>query len=334
MISVIISIFNTESYLERCLQSIVNQFDESNGEIILIDDGSTDKSSEICNKYVNNFKFIRYFYQKNTGLSSARNLGIQKSHYEYLFFIDSDDYIESDIIKTINSYLDNNSFDILIFGISKLYTDNNSNIQSIRKLAIPNNRYSFTNPILALKFAIETYGFDCYACNKIIKKSLFIKNNIEFPIGKLYEDMYTIPKIILNAQNILFLNSYGYCYIIRNNSISNSKMNIKQFHNILSRIALLKYVDSYYYNKLLLVSIHKLVLNGFISTGYKMLNSKNNVLYFQKKMKRLLISYSKKYYIIMLKSLFSIQFVALLSYLITPNIFKYIYKIKYKNNNN
>ena len=111
---------------------------------------------------------------------------------------------------------------------------------------------------------------------------------------------------------------------------SNSKMNIKQFHNILSRIALLKYVDSYYYNKLLLVSIHKLVLNGFISTGYKMLNSKNNVLYFQKKMKRLLISYSKKYYIIMLKSLFSIQFVALLSYLITPNIFKYIYKIKYK----
>ena len=82
MISVIISIFNTESYLERCLQSIVNQFDESNGEIILIDDGSTDKSSEICNKYVNNFKFIRYFYQKNTGLSSARNLGIQKSHYE------------------------------------------------------------------------------------------------------------------------------------------------------------------------------------------------------------------------------------------------------------
>ena len=216
--SIIVPVYNVEEYLEKCLDSLVNQ-KYNNYEIIIVNDGSSDNSEKIIEKYKNKYKkLIKSYNKKNGGLSSARNYGIKKSTKEYLLFVDSDDYIELNTLEVLNKELLKNNSDIIVFNYNAIYKNYNvvintfnNNIKDISK------KYLIGNPS---------------ACNKLVKKELLIKNKIEFPEGLYYEDLATTPKFIKYTKNISFINEALYNYLVRDNSITNKSNYNKKMDDI------------------------------------------------------------------------------------------------------
>ena len=210
LISIIIPIYNTEKYLKRCLDSIINQ-SYKNLEIILIDDGSTDSSSNICKKYLKKDKRIKYFKKENGGLSSTRNYGLKKSSGKYIGFIDSDDVISIDMFLTLYNNLVKTSSDMSICEVVRFKENvefNNS------------NNYNIYNSKEVLKIILEDKKICNFAVNKLYKKELM--KDIEYPIGKYQEDVGTTYKFIKNAKKIVYSDSKLYGYYSRNNSITKS----------------------------------------------------------------------------------------------------------------
>lgn len=249
LLSIVIPVYNIDSYLNKCLDSIVYQV-KCNTEIILIDDGSCDKSSFICDYYSNKYDFIKVIHQLNSGLSFARNKGIELANGKYIWFIDGDDFIEPNSLEIIYKYL-NYDYDILVFN----YNIISNNISSI------NSFYNYNN--INTKYLLS----HCMVWNKVFKKELF--NNNLFPNNLVYEDLYLIPTLILKTNNIVFLNNYLYNYVKRSNSIKNSynRMNdrVLGVNNIYNKLNNKYYLETeylYIYN-LLLTSLIEEVNNKY-----------------------------------------------------------------------
>lgn len=216
-LSVIVPVYNVESYLKRCVDSILEQtFEEF--EVILVDDGSLDNSSEICNKYSESDKRVKVIHKKNGGLSSARNAGLNIAKGEYIAFIDSDDYVSKDMFKTMINLALSNNYDIVSCGFKRFY-ENSCNEPVCRGTI-----YKYSN-IEALSNYLLEYDnvnrkIDTVVWNKIYKRELF--NDITFPEGKIYEDGYVTYKLLYKANNIAHIDDELYYYFQRQDSISNS----------------------------------------------------------------------------------------------------------------
>lgn len=201
MISVIVPIYNVEPYLRQCIDSVLAQI-YTDLEILLVDDGSTDGSGTIADSYSD--PRIRVYHTTNRGLSAARNLGIEKSTGDYLFFIDSDDWIEPDAISTALSSID--TADILCFSSQPaIYTGHDAMI------AVLNNQISTA------------------AWEKMYKKKCF--SSIRFPEGRICEDTATIYKVFRESSQVKCINYCGYHYRYRSDSLSHThdKKNILDF---------------------------------------------------------------------------------------------------------
>lgn len=214
LLSVIIPIYNTNKYLAKCIDSVINQ-SYTNLEIILIDDGSTDNSLEICNKYKEIDPRIHVIHKVNGGLSDARNTGVSACKGDYLIFLDSDDYwLKDDFIEKA---IPKNDEDVAFFGHSILV---DSIIKEDNFVYSLNNYYpngcSFVEDILE-----KNHVFYWYAWRYIIKTSLWKNNDISFPVGEKYEDSATMYKPLLLANKVLVYKDNCYCYVIRSDSISN-----------------------------------------------------------------------------------------------------------------
>lgn len=213
LLSVIIPIYNTDKYLNKCIDSVINQT-YNNLEIILVDDGSTDKSPEICDYYGNNDNRIKVIHKKNGGLSDARNTGVSVSTGEYLVFLDSDDYWLD------NSFIENamplNEEDIVFFGHSN---SNGLKIEEDKFVYELNDSYSSGNDFVCdvLK---KDHVFYWYAWRYIIKASIWKDNKISFPVGENYEDSATMFKPLLLANKINVFKHCFYCYENREKSIT------------------------------------------------------------------------------------------------------------------
>lgn len=129
LISIIVPIYNVENYLQECLESILKQT-YKNFEVLLVDDGSTDNSANICKLYVEKDKRFKYFFKENGGLSSARNFGISNSKGEFLSFVDSDDIISNDFLETLYNNMINNEVKLSIVGYCNYY--NNGTTKNIK----------------------------------------------------------------------------------------------------------------------------------------------------------------------------------------------------------
>lgn len=210
LITIIVPIYNMEQYLDRCLNSIINQ-SYKNLEILLIDDGSTDNSSAICEKYQKKDKRIKYFKKENGGLSSARNYGIKKSIGKYIGFVDSDDVISQDMFLTLYNNLIKTSADMSICEVVRF----KDNVEFSNK-----NNISVYNSEETLKIILEDKKICNFAVNKLYKKELM--QNIEYPVGKYQEDVGTTYKFIKNAKKIVYSDSELYGYYSRDNSITKS----------------------------------------------------------------------------------------------------------------
>lgn len=227
-ISVIVPIYNTEKYLEKCINSLLNQNTHFSYEILLVNDGSTDNSYNLLNnKYKDKYKGkVRILNKVNGGLSSARNYGIRFSRGEFISFVDSDDYVSSDFIEILMKNAIINKADIVKCGYIEFNNDTGRKIRTIkyRREELNINSKKFTK--------IKGHGCMC-----IIKRELF--NDIRFPLGYLYEDMIMRFLIYPNCNKILLIDKPLYYYRINKNSLSRCITNKKNY-KCLSQYFLLK----------------------------------------------------------------------------------------------
>lgn len=214
MLSVIIPAYNVEKYIERCINSVLNQY-LKNIEIIVIDDGSKDKTSDICLKISENNKNIIYKKVQNGGCSAARNLGISMAKGKYIAFLDSDDWVDSDMYINMIEEAEKNQADIVICGFKKL--DENENLLSTVKIPKRNNKNEYIDC---------TTEWFASPCNKIYKRDLLEKNNIRFLLN-IYtgEDMFFNFISFFYSKDIISLDEPYYNYFMNQNSVSNNYKN-------------------------------------------------------------------------------------------------------------
>lgn len=205
--SIIVPVYNTEKYLKRCLDSIKSQTFKDY-EVIIVNDGSTDNSSDIISKY--SYKVIN---QENQGLSMARNNGVKTSIGDYLIFLDSDDYIEKDLLEEINNSLSNNP-DLVRYQIKEVF-DNKSDI-NYEEISFDNK-----NGVEAFKL-ITNYHFVENAWAYAIKREFYLKEKFSFKKGTYHEDFGLMPLVIIKSKIVNSINYVGYCYYQRDGSIMNS----------------------------------------------------------------------------------------------------------------
>lgn len=196
-VSIVVPIFNSSRYLTRCIESLTSQTFK-NLEIILVDDGSTDNSLEICNFYKLKDTRIKIIHKENGGLSEARNSGLDYAVGEYIIFVDSDDYCDKEFVLKMYSEIESFKSEIVICGVSIDYISNNySYIKSI------DNKYYFgQSEISELVYKLDEVGLLNYAWNKIYKKSILVENNLTF-------EKNAVPgeDIIFNSKYFQLINS-------------------------------------------------------------------------------------------------------------------------------
>ena len=212
LISVIIPVYNIEKLLSKCIESVISQT-YSNIEIILIDDGSTDSSGNICDEYLSKDSRIKVFHKKNGGLSSARNYGIKESTGNYLFFLDSDDFVDSNIIKKLYKNLIDTNSNISISNRINYYDNGKKYVRFYN-----GNDVKIFNKMESLEEMNLYNYFDMSSCGKIFEKKLF--DDILFPEEKLCEDYYIMYKIIDKCSSIVYVPDVYYYYYQRFGSIS------------------------------------------------------------------------------------------------------------------
>lgn len=220
-ISVIVPVYNVEKYLDQCIQSIIHQT-YINLEIILVDDGSTDQSGSICDKYAGMDQRIKVIHKENGGLSSTRNKGFQFATGDYVLFIDSDDFYEKkDGIEILVQSISNNPVDILNFHLKKYNEDNEAYKQVFNEIFV-DELYKIKNYEEKLMWLIKNSQYISSACNKLIKRQFLIENQLFFEEGILSEDIEWSLKLMITAKSIGISNLDFYVYRQRNNSITHS----------------------------------------------------------------------------------------------------------------
>lgn len=220
MITVIVPVYNVEKYLKKSINSIRNQT-HTNLEIIIVDDGSTDGSGVLCDKFAKDDKRIRVIHKKNGGLSDARNCGIDLASGNLISFIDSDDYIRENMIEKLYTNLVNNSADISACGYEMVYPEYAVTICEGDGVQVYSSEEAF-------KMLLHKKNLGVIACNKLYKKRLF--QSIRYPFGKSFEDISTTYKLLAVSDKIVYDPVPLYFYVQRLDSINGINFKSKHFN--------------------------------------------------------------------------------------------------------
>ncbi|WP_230266533.1 glycosyltransferase family 2 protein [Allobaculum fili] len=220
-IAVVIPVYNVEKYISKCIESVCTQ-SYPNLEIILVDDGSTDSSGEICDAYQKKDDRIRVFHTPNRGLSAARNYGVQQSESNWVIFIDSDDFVTSRYVEDLNTIRLKAGSEISVTQVKKINEESAAYIYSqsgLSKLAAPDIVKMTVSDALANMYYRK--GIPIYAPGKLYLKSILTKH--PFRIGEQYEDLSIMHHLFSEANAIGFAQVENYYYLQRPFSIVNSK---------------------------------------------------------------------------------------------------------------
>lgn len=219
-VSIIVPVYNVEKYLKRCLDSLINQSID-NYEIILVNDGSLDRSQDIIDEYVKKYsKKIKAFRKENGGQASARNFGIANAEGEYLGFVDSDDYIDLNMFEKMYDMAVENNADIVTCNY-KIFNESTQETE--------NYDLKVDNQNIVRDFIIKQPAI----WNKLVKRKIFVENNLKFPEGIIYED-YALTPLIAPLGKIVHTNEHLYYYVVRDNSTMTQKKFNKKFHDIIT----------------------------------------------------------------------------------------------------
>lgn len=224
LISVIVPVYNVEKYIDKCIKSIISQ-DYTNLEIWLVDDGSTDSSGEVCDKYAESDQRIIVIHKDNGGLSDARNVALDRMQGKYVLFIDSDDYIEKNYISYLYMLLKDYQSDISICNFKYVNEKGQilNNPEDTGKI-VQYSKEEALDKILQGKEINTSASMKLYCCD--------IFKNIRYPKGKLYEDVATTYKTILRANRVVYGDYSGYVYLCRGGSITKRKFTEKRMDAI------------------------------------------------------------------------------------------------------
>lgn len=200
-LSIIVPVYKVEQTLDECVGSIVRQT-FTDWELILVDDGSPDLCGEMCNKWAQRDNRIRVIHKKNGGLSDARNAGIDVATSPFITFVDSDDFLRDDTFQEVLRLFDRyDACDIVEYPILERYGSSAESLLTFQEKCYER--------AIDYWYSEEAYRH-CFACNKIYRRNLF--EDTRYPIGRLYEDILTLPQLLMKARSVIVCNQGLYYY--------------------------------------------------------------------------------------------------------------------------
>ena len=225
-ISIIVPVYNVEKYLSKCIDSILNQT-FNNFELILVDDGSTDSSIQICDEYRMKDKRIKVIHKQNGGLSSARNAGLDIALGKYIGFVDSDDFIHKNMYQLLYSNLTKYNGDISICRFGRIFDgEKSTNIEDSCNVKVTEmTGYNALENLYNDKFLDFIVAW-----NKLYKREIF--KDIRYPVGKIHEDEFIIHRILYESKKVIYIDKILYYYYQRDNSIMGKKFNLKSIDRV------------------------------------------------------------------------------------------------------
>lgn len=221
LISIIVPIYNSEKYLKKCVNSIINQT-YKDLEIILVDDGSSDTCPKICDEFAELDNRIVVLHKKNEGVSAARNSGLDIAKGEYIGFVDSDDYIAPDMYEMLLIRILKDGSDMACCNYLQVDEENE---------LFPNQELTLQDECLSAQEAMQYFllygGYYVVPVNKLCKKNIY--QTLRFPVGKRYEDLRIIHEIIFQCKRISHINKALYYYVRRSDSFTMNEFNVGKF---------------------------------------------------------------------------------------------------------
>lgn len=308
--SFLVPVYNGQHYIEKCLNSLLNQTYKKPYEIIVVDDGSKDDTYKILKKIQKNNNNIKVYRRENHGISSTRNYLVSKCNSDYFIFVDSDDYVDKNLLKEVNKNIKNSRIDILKYQTTIVDVNGNT----IKQYEGDNFNLSGQE---AFKTLVHKKNFFDVVWMYAFNKKFWMNHNFQFYDKLLHEDFGLIPYVILCAKKIVSINYNGYFYVQTNNSIMRTNNDEKEiikakhllilFDNLKKNVYKLKLkkevldlFNSYAANALLLKanSVPAKYLNEYISElkkreVYKLLLN-NSII---RKIKKMCVKYNIKLYI-------------------------------------
>lgn len=219
IVSVIIPVYNVEKYLNTCLKSVVRQ-SYADLEIIIIDDGATDSSSKICDRWSNVDERVNVYHYGNGGLSVARNRGLEKATGEFVVFLDSDDYLIDNAVEEMVRIIEKKDADVVFFNWKNVLEDGTDpeSIQHDKVLGVSFPDTQVVNSARALEYLFSR-RFENYAPMRMVRRKFYEKIEFNFPEHRLFEDVATTYRVIGESEKVVFLNKKLYRYLQRDDSI-------------------------------------------------------------------------------------------------------------------
>lgn len=322
LISIVIPVYNVEKYLSKCLNSIRKQTFK-NLDVILIDDGSTDRSGKICENYCKKDSRFRVIHQENRGQAAARNLALDIAKGKYVCFVDSDDYIEETMIEKLYNSITNDNADIAICGYNRV-----NEMGELTKTFLPfHSERILSKQEAVLEVLKDTHLFS-FLWDKIFKKELF--EDVKFPENKLFEDVATVYKVIQKAEKIKAIPLALYNYVERSSSTIASYSDKRFQDQLESFYGQKKFAKKYHYNE------------AIPWINYHITETKRRILYWyittekKDKIKTIIKELKKEYrgeliFIITRKELSKERKVAAFVLAFLPWMYQWMFKIKNKN---
>lgn len=234
-LSIIVPVYKVEQYLRKCVDSLLNQdLPSEEYEIILVDDGSPDGSPAICDDYAKAHDNVRVIHRQNGGLSAARNSGIEVAQGKYVQFVDSDDFLEPDVLKTLVEKMDADNLDVLRFN----YQNVNEQYEIFEPNKISKPFVDYRDEICdGLTFLNERLGYGCYAWQFMLRREML--DGCVFMEGIYFEDVEWTPRLLLKASRVTSGDLIIYNYLMRQGSITQSVDEKKKRKVLYDRLSLI-----------------------------------------------------------------------------------------------
>lgn len=236
LVSIIVPIYKVEEYLDKCVESLVNQT-YTDLEIILVDDGSPDNSPKICDAWVEKDERIKVIHKQNGGISDARNEGMKAATGKYIAFVDSDDWVENNYIEYLYRALKESNSDISVCGV-KMKWENGDEKRFTKK-----GNYVLDNAE-AFKNIITEKNINQVVWNKLYKYELI--KDIKFEVGKIHEDVFWSYQAVAKASKVAIIEDQLYIYRQRQQSIMSDGLSLKSLNAIEAKSEILKFVKQNY----------------------------------------------------------------------------------------
>lgn len=241
-LSIIVPVYNVKDYLAKCLDSLINQdLPHKEYEIIVVNDGSKDNSGKIAEEYSKKYSNIILINQENQGLSGARNTGIANARGEYIQFVDSDDYLEENVLGGLLKQIETYKLDVLRFK----YQNVRINAEGEYEVYQPYKQSNFlfddysSLPTSGIDFLNKRFGTACYAVMFLIRREIL--DDCKFKCGIYFEDTEWTPRMLIKASKIASIDTIVYNYLMREGSITQAVNKDKQRKVVEDKI---KLVDS------------------------------------------------------------------------------------------